>query len=638
MMKFFQKIKSKCNSVFNNKVDALGLAVFRILYAVVLFCEISQLYKFRHIIYDKNPFVTVGEIDVTFLFFFWFLILGLIMIGLFTRIALTLNYIFGVIIFSSANYYEYHIFYIYVTVNFLLLFIPVSRVFSLDCLIKKIKYSEIGHEYKIDRMVLEINYMILVFAGIALVYFDSIFLKLSSPLWLNGLGMWLPASLPMVVWNDTSIILNQEFLIKFLGYFVIVFEGLFIFLFWIKGLKVPLMIIGILFHIGIFIIYPIPWFALTFISLYLLLLPEKYWKGISNLFKSKSPTFSIYYDLGSPLHNKLVIVVKHMDLFNKILFLPVQKITRMKASLKDITEKELLMKVHGVSRAEKVFVGYEVYVQLLIHLIYTIPIAVLMMLPGISILSKKLYCQISKRKLKGVIYNESIEKKYLFKKAKTKLVLTRLSKENITIFFWKTIITVFFFCQCLVIWTTPLIQSRISKNNSIDQIVHLIYYRTKFITKKYLGVMRHTVFLNEHFYNYTHIYKVTCLNKINEEILVPIVDNKGMPAKYISGPTWRDYAFGISYSMFEFQTNKKNLEKGLISYLNYFIKDEKIRENNLMFKLYVKDIDKPRTWEKDFLRKQIKKPWHEAGLCKIENGQVNYYWNKKMDSVFNNIR
>jgi hypothetical protein len=196
--------------VFNNKVDALGLAVFRILYAVVLFCEISQLYKFRHIIYDKNPFVTVGEIDVTFLFFFWFVVLGFLFLGLFTRFATILNYVFGVIIFSSANQFEYHIFYTYVSVNFLLMFMPISMVFSLDALIQKIKYSRAHSFYIVDRKILEINYLMPVFAGIALVYFDSIFLKISSPMWLNGLGMWLPSSLPMVTWYDTTILLNQE--------------------------------------------------------------------------------------------------------------------------------------------------------------------------------------------------------------------------------------------------------------------------------------------------------------------------------------------------------------------------------------------------------------------------------------------
>ena len=229
---FFKKITSKRSGIFVNKVDSLGLSVFRVLYAVVLFCETSQLYKFRHIIYDKEPFKYAGEIDTTIIFFFWFVVLGFLFIGLFTRFAIILNYVFGVIVFSSANHFEYHIFYTYVSINFILMFMPLSRVFSIDALIKKIKYSNTHSIYSVDRKVLEINYLIPVFVGIALVYVDSVFLKISSPMWMNGLGMWLPSSLPMVTWNDTSVLLNQEWLMKFLGYFVIVFEALFIFLFW----------------------------------------------------------------------------------------------------------------------------------------------------------------------------------------------------------------------------------------------------------------------------------------------------------------------------------------------------------------------------------------------------------------------
>ena len=152
-------IRKTFKEVFNNKVDALGLSVFRVLYALVLFCETSQLFRYRHRIYDKDPFVSVGEIDVTFIFLFWFIVLGLLMLGLYTRFATILNYIFGVIIFSSAKHFEYHIFYIYVGINFLLIFMPISRVFSIDSLCRKIKYSRIGFENKEERKILEINYL-----------------------------------------------------------------------------------------------------------------------------------------------------------------------------------------------------------------------------------------------------------------------------------------------------------------------------------------------------------------------------------------------------------------------------------------------------------------------------------------------
>ena len=211
-------------TIFNSKVDATGLSVFRFLYSIILFIEISRLFKFRHLIYDNIPFQYAGEIDTTFIFIFWYTVLGLLLLGLYTRTATIINFVFGVIVFSSAKMFSYHVYYCYVTMNFLLMFMPVSRVLSLDNLFKKLKYSSINSFYVVDRKILQINYLFPVFACIGLVYFDSTFQKLNSRLWLDGLGMWLPSSLPMITWNDASWILNNEWLIKFLGYFVIVFE------------------------------------------------------------------------------------------------------------------------------------------------------------------------------------------------------------------------------------------------------------------------------------------------------------------------------------------------------------------------------------------------------------------------------
>ncbi|HMI07817.1 MAG TPA: HTTM domain-containing protein, partial [Flavobacterium sp.] len=274
-------IKDTFQKIFNNKVDALGLSVFRMCYTLVLFAEVLQLFKFRHLIYDAVPYRYVGDIDVTYIFIFWFIILAMLFLGLFTRLATIVNYIFAVIIFSSAANFEYHVFYAYIGINFLMLFMPVSRVFSLDSLLEKVKYTNIGRPYKTDRKILEINYLIPVFAAIALVYFDSVFRKADSPMWTDGLGMWLPSSLPMMIWNDTSFILNQEWLVKFLGYLVLCFESVFIFLFWFKRFRVPFFLLGVFFHLGILIAYPIPWFALTAVVVYLLLLPPGFWLWIS---------------------------------------------------------------------------------------------------------------------------------------------------------------------------------------------------------------------------------------------------------------------------------------------------------------------------------------------------------------------
>mgnify|MGYP006193321547 FL=1 len=391
--------KKVFNSLFTTKVDAIGLSIFRMFYSVVLFFELKQLYTFRSIIYDKEPSKYVGEIDVSFIFYFWFVVVAFLFLGLFTRYVTILNYIFGVIIFSSAIKFEYHVFYAYVGINFLLVFMPISRVLSLDSLLQKLKYSNLYKPFLVDRKVLKINYIVPVFVGIGLVYFDSIFHKFSSKMWMDGLGVWLPSSLPMVTWNDTSILLNQKWLMLFLGYLVLVFETVFIFLFWFKRFRLPFFLLGVFFHIGILIAYPIPWFALSVIAVYLLLVPVSYWRFLVTKMKFKNPIYTFYYDLECPLCNKVVIIIRHFDVFNAAACLPVQGNYKNNNALLNYDEEALLINIHGVINSGKVVVGFWAYVELLKAMRYTYFIGVLVSLPLISYIGQKVYNYIAGNRL-----------------------------------------------------------------------------------------------------------------------------------------------------------------------------------------------------------------------------------------------
>lgn len=263
------------NKLLFNKVDSIGLSIFRISYSFVFLFELVHLFKYRSIIYEGFT-----EINPTLIFMFWIPTVFLMLIGFKTRFATILNYIFSVIILSSAQKYEYHGFTIYIGVNFLLMFLPIAKQFSIDALLKtKINI--------IDNKVFKVYYFAPVFLVIALIYSDSAFYKLASSMWLKGLGMWLPASLPMATWSSFPWLLNNESLVKFLGYFVLVFETVFIVLMWFKRFRIPLLIIGVLFHLGILFFFPIPWFALSVICVYILMVPVKFWLNIS-VFKSSS--------------------------------------------------------------------------------------------------------------------------------------------------------------------------------------------------------------------------------------------------------------------------------------------------------------------------------------------------------------
>jgi hypothetical protein len=142
-----------------------------------------------------------------------------------------------------SNSFEYHVFYAYLGINFLLRFMPINQVMSIDRLMKKKEFTRTKTTHNLSNIVNQIYYFLPLYIGIALVYFDSVFFKLSAKSWINGLGVWFPASLPMMVHNNISTF--------FLGYLILIFEASFIFLFFRKNLRLLLLVIGMGLYVGI---------------------------------------------------------------------------------------------------------------------------------------------------------------------------------------------------------------------------------------------------------------------------------------------------------------------------------------------------------------------------------------------------
>jgi len=270
------KIGLKISNTLFKKVDPIGLSVFRIAFSINLLMEVLHLYKYRSLIYYG-----ITEFNPSLVIIFWIPIILMLIVGLKTRFATVVNYIFTVLIFSSFTKYEYHGYTVYLGISFLMMFLPLSKKISFDTLLFKKKAKQ-------DDLVYKVFYFAPVFLGIALVYLDSVFYKLASEIWLNGLGMWLPASLPMATWNTFPILMNNLFLVKFLGYSVMVFEMILLFLIWFKIFRIPLLVIGVFFHLGILFFFPIPWFAIGVVCVYLLMVPIRFWIKIYDKFNLKN--------------------------------------------------------------------------------------------------------------------------------------------------------------------------------------------------------------------------------------------------------------------------------------------------------------------------------------------------------------
>ena len=255
------------------RIDPIGLSLFRIAYSSVVLLEVLQLFYFRAMVYAPSSTQTTIELTA------WIVVVVCLIVGLGTRPATILNYAFTLRFVSTLTDWEYHFDYGMTGMNFILMFMPVSRVLSVDALWRHWRTRTLAKQPQTD-LVSALNYTIPIFVGVGLVYFDSIFHKVTSQIWTQGLGIWVPSSLPQITWHDWSILLNFELIALSLGYLTFFFEFAFVFCFWFRKLWLPLFVVGVGLHLGILATFPIPLFALGNVSFYILLVPVKLWRRL----------------------------------------------------------------------------------------------------------------------------------------------------------------------------------------------------------------------------------------------------------------------------------------------------------------------------------------------------------------------
>ncbi len=607
-------MKKRIETLYNKQISGLGLSVFRIAYSFVLLAEIGQMYFFRHLMFDKIPYLDKAEINFGIPIVIWGISVVFLLFGAWTRFAAVINYLMSLILIGSIDTYEYHMFYAYMGINFLLIFLPVSRNLSLDRLFLKYKYSNTRFTYDPPTDVSVLSYYVPILLGVAFVYFDSIFYKFSSSFWTQGLGLWYPSSLPQVVFLPLQGLMNQKYLVLGLGYLTVFFETIFLFTFFRRRWRVPLLIIGLGLHIGILICYPIPWFALGMCSIYLLLVPVRWW---NRLFTRKKvvPKITFYYDGECPLCNRTKIAIQHFDIGNKVEYKTVQFHAEQEPLLNGILMDTLLDDIHSV-RNGKVYKGLDTYIQILDSMAYTKPLSWLFRIPGIYHLGKKVYGFVAENRTTERCTEENcgyIPPVLPPQEEQFKLL------QNFTLKDLKVHLITYGLGMLIAL------QIIVSYNSSLNQIIRdkIGFGETSLnrwleeqsstvndVTETYWGITRHGVFMDYHFSEYNHLISVVYIDPhSNKQIWLPITDEDGTPGYYLFGANWVKWSFRVNDN----KINQTNLERGIRDFTAFWATKHHVDLSDATFIIKLKKIETPHRWEKDFLQRQMKQPWHDIG-------------------------
>lgn len=285
----FDRLRQWFRTQHKEIASPVPLAVFRIVFALALMAEIGQCIYFKEFLFSEVPFVAPDPSMRTLLLWPWLFLTFLILIGYATRFAAVAVY--GISVALIGHYFmnyrlDWHVDGVFITVALMLVFMPSDRALSVRRSLDVRRHRTAGEAPPAHRRVRPIWGMALAFL-VATLYLDSVFWKSSSPMWLSGLGLWGPASFPFANYHRIPALFDLSWLMLSAGYLTLVFEAVFPFTIWFRQLRIPLIILGIVLHVGISIVFPIPIFSLLMLSLYLGFVPGEVYDRI---FSRRKPT------------------------------------------------------------------------------------------------------------------------------------------------------------------------------------------------------------------------------------------------------------------------------------------------------------------------------------------------------------
>ena len=613
---------------YDQQVSGLSLALLRVLHASVLLVSLLQLFYFRNLTFDPIPNLSYAEIWLTPILIFWIFNTLFLLLGAFTRVVTIINYALTLAIVSGMQTFQYHLDYVCIVVGFLFMFAPISRVLSLDRLWKKLKYSTTTREYIPPAKISALWIYTFMLMGLGLIYFDSMFHKVGSWMWMSGLGLWLPASLPEIVWIDATPLLNQELLMKFLGYLTVAYEFLFIFLIWFRWARWPLLIVGLGLHLGIGVFFPILLFALVEANLFVLLVPDGFFEHWFDKLKSRKPRLAIFYDEECPLCNRTRLVVEHFDVLERVAFKALQNHAATEKALADFTREELVENLYSVDTKGRVSNGIDTYQRIFRQVWAFWPLSVLLWLPPVKALARRIYGYIAANRVREVCNEESCGV------PRALLPATRQEIDGIKILNnWSvkklrlTALMLFFafVLSSQMICTTQsrifnLTAQRLGRGAEFRTYQGQIAGRYTKFTTMFFGIQVHGVFMYEdHFENYNHLIGVTYLDAKGKETWLPMCNQEGTSGFYAWDRYWLKWVFRTSGR----NIDPALLRNGIERYTAFWATKNGIDLNDATFLVKVKKIDTPTGWEKDFLRRQHARPWISGGQVRWINKQYH---------------
>lgn len=621
----YRRLLRTVQSGLAKQVPATGLGLFRILFAAVVLQEVLFLYHFRHLIFDPVPFLDPGSPSIHLFLVLWAIVAACLAAGYRTRSAAVGNYLFWLVftVFTPMwKDFDGGFDQLMLGSSFLLIFLPSERALSLDRLRLEWRLSTPDRRYVPPDRVSVLAYFIPLAVSLGLIYLDSAIHKLSAEFWRNGLGPWLPSSLPYYMSPlDLSWLLNIEPLQRVIGYSILVFQFLFIFLCYFRPFRVPLLAVGALLHGGIIVslnIYP---FGFGMLVHYFLLAPFRWWRCIGAAMRTKRPTLTVLYDQLCPLCNRTVIFIEHFDIRKAVEFKGLQTHARSYRALDDVPDAELLKDLYAIEGDGKLHAGLDTYIRILWHMGYTAPLAVLLTVPGIHQVARTAYRRIADGRQRLVCDDscatvpDSAPTAPLAGLIRRYAPTERQQASRIAKFL---VIVLVLQINCIVHYGILYRLGIGPKDSEAGQALAAFSNGLIGLSHTFLGITPHPLYLHDHFEGYHHILALTYRDAGGREHWLPFIDQQGRMVP----PNWgRVHSMWANVAVTR-RIDHRRLRKFITKVTAFYARPLGLNLDDQIFTLKLKEVAAPMEWQADLQRRNLQAPWREVGRAIWKHGEM----------------
>ncbi len=604
---------------------AFVVGIFRILYGIVAFQEILFLLYFNHLIFDPIPYIDVEFPMIPMFLCLWLVVAGCVMVGYRSQSAIIANYIFWLVFVNFTPMQRdfdggFDLFMI--GVGFFLIFMPIGRAVSVDNLLYKLQFK-----YKdtpaLPRTVSALSLLFPVLICLGFLYFDSAIHKLFAEHWRNGLGGWLPSSMPYYVSAlDLSWMLNNETLQKSIGYLILLFQFTFIFLFYRRSFRPIFLFVGAGLHIGITISFNIYPFGLGMLSVYVLMVPFSWWATLADKLIYKTPRLAVFYDGDCPLCNRTATIIKHFDVLQGVAFKDLQTQAGTAPQLQVYDEKLLLADLYAVDLQGNVFSGVDTYIHIFLKMRYLAVFAWIMRLPGVYHVARAVYRRIADNRVRNVcdetcmptilatsyptdLYTRIFEN---YAQQRPKQFRNRMAKIFVVLVILQLNSSIHYgflyrFYDLSRVESPLANQARLLSNSLL------------MLSTTFLGITPHALYLHDHFEGYEDLFAITYIDMYGQEQWLPFISEQGR----MLAPNWgRVHSMWANIAVTP-NINSDRLSKFIMKVTAFWGNKVGLDLDSAKFMIKHKKIVSPVQWRKDLRKDNLSGDWRNIGTATWKN-------------------